>query len=66
MNVGSSRIDAMNQAQRILDAKVHLHAEVPFVALSGLVHFRIGLTRHLTPRVQNSSSANYSARVGVA
>jgi len=28
----------MNQAQRDVDTNVHLHAEVQFVALSGLVH----------------------------
>ena len=43
MNVGSGGIDAMNQAKRIVDTNVHLHAEVPFVALSGLVHLRITL-----------------------
>ena len=40
MNVCRSGINAMNQAQRVVDAKVHLHIEVPFVGLSGLVHFR--------------------------
>src|SRR5690554_3750793 len=43
VHVGSGGIDAMNQAKRIVDTNVHLHAEVPFVALSGLVHFRIAL-----------------------
>ena len=43
MNVGSGGIDAMNQAQSVVDTNVHLHAEMPFVALSGLVHFRIAL-----------------------
>lgn len=38
MNGGSGGI---NQAQRIVDANLHLHTEVPFIALSGLVHFRI-------------------------
>src|SRR5690554_4929801 len=33
----------MNQAQRVVDANVHLHAKMPFVALPGLVHFRIAL-----------------------
>ena len=40
VNVGSGTINAMNQAQRVIDTRVHLHTEVPFVALSGLVHFR--------------------------
>ena len=43
MNVGRSRIEAMNQAKRIVDTNVHLHAKVPFVALSGLMHLRIAL-----------------------
>src|SRR5690606_4599139 len=43
MNVGSGGINAMDQAQRIIDTNVHLHAEVPFVTLSGLVHLRVAL-----------------------
>ena len=44
VNVGSGGIDAANQAQRVVETNVHLHAEVPFVALSGLMHFRIAFT----------------------
>lgn len=43
VNVGSSGINAVNQSKRIVDTNVHLHTEVPFVTLSGLVHFRIAL-----------------------
>lgn len=38
MNVSCGGIDAVDQAQRVVDTNVHLHAEVPHVALSGLVH----------------------------
>jgi len=43
VNVGSGGIDTVNQAQRVVDADVHLHAEVPLVTFLGLVHF--GITR---------------------
>ena len=45
MDIGSSGVDAMDKAQCVVDANVHLHAELPFVALSGLVHLRIALAR---------------------
>jgi len=40
MDIGSGGVDAVDQAQRVVDTNVHLHAEVPFVTLSGLVHLR--------------------------
>ena len=43
VNVGSGGIDAMNQAQRVVDADVHLHSEVPLITFLGLMHFRITL-----------------------
>jgi len=43
VNIGSGGINAMNQTERVVDTNVHFHAEVPFVALSGLVHLRITL-----------------------
>ena len=41
MNVGSGGINAMNQAQSVVDTNMHLHAEVPFVTLFSLVHLRV-------------------------
>jgi len=43
MNVGSGGINAMNQAQSVVDTNVHLHAEVPLIAFLGLMHLRIAL-----------------------
>ena len=39
VNIGSGGINTMNQAQCVIDTNVHLHTEVPFLTLSGLVHF---------------------------
>jgi len=38
MNVGRRGIDAVDQAERVINADVHLHAKVPLIAFSGLVH----------------------------
>ena len=43
VNVGGSGLNAVNQPQRVVDTDVHFHPEMPFVALLGLVHFRITL-----------------------
>jgi hypothetical protein len=31
--------DVMDQAERVIDTNVHLHAKVPLIAFSDLVHF---------------------------
>ena len=41
MNVGGSDARAMHQAGLAVRTDMQLHAEVPFVALLGLMHFRI-------------------------
>ena len=41
MGVGRSGVDAVDQAQHIIDTNVHFHAEVPLIALLGLVHLRV-------------------------
>src|SRR5690554_3802943 len=43
MDVGCCGIDAVNQAERVIDTDMHLHAKVILFAFSGLVHFRIAL-----------------------
>lgn len=35
---------AVNQAVPVINANMHLHAKVPFIAFLGLVHFRVSLT----------------------
>src|SRR5690554_2848195 len=63
VNVGSGGINAMNQAQNVVDTNVHLHAEVPFVALSGLVHFWIALAGNVLGRAgsRNNGGINNAA-----
>jgi hypothetical protein len=41
VGVGRSGVDAVDQAQHIIDTNVHFHAEVPLIALLGLVHLRV-------------------------
>src|SRR5690554_3249352 len=43
VDISGCGIDAVNQAQSVINANMHFHAEVPFVALLGLMHFRIAL-----------------------
>src|SRR5690606_35887364 len=43
VHVGSGGINTVDQAQRVIDADVHLHSEAPLIALLGLMHFRITL-----------------------
>ena len=43
VDVGCCSIDAVDQAERVIDADVHLHAKVILFSFSGLVHFRIAL-----------------------
>src|SRR5680860_982488 len=38
VDVGGRGVDAVNQPKCVVDTDVHLHAEVPLVALLGLVH----------------------------
>lgn len=40
MNVGSGGINAVVKAKHVDDTSVHLHAEMPLVAFSGLLYFR--------------------------
>jgi hypothetical protein len=63
VNVGSGGIDAMNQSQRVIDTNVHLHAEVPFVAFSGLVRFWIALAGTVLSRAgsRNNGGINNAA-----
>jgi len=44
MDIGWRGRNAVNQAQRIIYANVHLHAKVPFIALFRLMHLWITLT----------------------
>jgi len=41
MKNGSSRINTMNQAQRVVDVNAHFHAYMSFVPLFSLVHLRV-------------------------
>ena len=41
MNIGRRGVDAMDQPEGIINTNVHFHAEVPLVALAGLMHLRI-------------------------
>src|SRR5690554_7985047 len=43
VDVGRRGIDAVDQAKRVIDADVHLHAKVPLIAFSGLVHLWVTL-----------------------
>lgn len=43
VDVGSGGIDAVYQAQLVINTNVLLHAKVPFVPLFGLMHLRIAL-----------------------
>src|SRR5690554_5268642 len=43
VDIGSGGIDAVDQAERIVHADMHLHAKVPLVAFSGLSHLRVAL-----------------------
>lgn len=44
VDVGGRRVDAVDQSERVINADVHLHAEIPLIALPGLVHLWIPLT----------------------
>ena len=41
VRVGGGGLDAVDEPQSIVHTDVHLHAEVPLVALAGLMHLWI-------------------------
>ena len=63
MDIGSAGVDAVDEAQCVVDANMHLHAKVPLVALSGLVHFWIALAGTVLDRAgsRNNGGINDAA-----
>lgn len=69
MNVGRRGVDAMDQPESVINADVHLHAEVPLIPFLGLMHFRIsfalivfsGAGRRNNRSVDNAAFAQHQA-----
>ena len=65
VDVGCRGIDAVDQAQCVIDTDVHLHAKVPRVTLSCLMHLRITLTALILggARCRNNGGVDNTAEI---
>ena len=56
--VGGRGVRAVNQPKCVVDTNVNLHAEVPLVALPGLVHFWITLAALILGRTRSRNNGD--------